>query len=136
MEKINALQECIHIPIYGCSLYLFIGKTVEDITPLVDSVYPNTVIDLKDKVGYTVQLTHTNGVTNFAMFLPLLNRPVADIVSTINHESIHAAWYILDYVGVIVNADNHEALTYLTQYIFDNVYSQCIGHANLIDALR
>jgi hypothetical protein len=36
----------------------------------------------------------------------------------ISHESVHAAWKILEYAGVTVTADNHEALAYLTEYVF------------------
>lgn len=47
-----------------------------------------------------------------------------DIVHTIHHEAIHTSWFILDYVGVKVDADNHEALTYLECFIAEKVYDQ------------
>ena len=37
------------------------------------------------------------------------------------HESVHCAYAILKTVGVTVDADNHEALTYLTSYIYSNI---------------
>lgn len=42
-------------------------------------------------------------------------------LSTIAHEAVHAAWFILDDVGVKISADNHEALTYLVSYIIKNI---------------
>ena len=47
-----------------------------------------------------------------------------DVVHTIHHESIHSAWFILDYIGIKIDADNHEALTYLEGYIASRVYDQ------------
>lgn len=35
------------------------------------------------------------------------------------HECIHAAWRVLDAAGVRVKVDNHEALTYLAQHMFE-----------------
>ncbi len=46
----------------------------------------------------------------------LLFAPTSEVLC---HESVHAAWGILDHVGVKVKAKNHEALAYLTGYIFD-----------------
>lgn len=37
--------------------------------------------------------------------------------NTLAHETLHAAWRILDMVGVKVAADNHEALAYLVGWV-------------------
>lgn len=42
----------------------------------------------------------------------------------IMHESIHAAFHILDRCGVALTGDNHEALVYLSEYIFTKI---CTG---------
>jgi len=41
--------------------------------------------------------------------------------STMAHEAIHAAWYILEEAGIEVNSSNHEALTYLVGFIIAEV---------------
>lgn len=38
---------------------------------------------------------------------------------TLCHESVHAAWEILRYVGVDSDIDNQEPLAYLTDWIFN-----------------
>lgn len=38
------------------------------------------------------------------------------------HESIHCAWEILKVCGVVVEADNHEALAYLAEYVYNQVF--------------
>ena len=40
--------------------------------------------------------------------------------NTVAHECVHAAWDVLDYVGVKVSADNQEALAYLVGFITEN----------------
>lgn len=40
----------------------------------------------------------------------------------LTHESVHAAWHILDSVGVEVTAMNHEALAYLSGWIAQEVH--------------
>lgn len=37
------------------------------------------------------------------------------------HESIHAAWRVLDFVEVLVDSENQEALCYLSEWIFDQI---------------
>jgi hypothetical protein len=52
------------------------------------------------------------GVTWFTAFVP------ADCqTSTLAHESLHLAWFILDSVDVQATVENHEALAYLLDYL-------------------
>ena len=44
---------------------------------------------------------------------------VADDLRTLCHESVHAAWFLLDHARIKVDVHNHEALAYLTDWIFD-----------------
>lgn len=41
--------------------------------------------------------------------------------SMIAHEAVHLAMFILDWVGVKVDAENHEALAYLVEHIVRNI---------------
>lgn len=40
----------------------------------------------------------------------------------ITHESVHAAWRALDYVGVVVDVNNQEPLAYLAGHIAREAY--------------
>ena len=44
---------------------------------------------------------------------------MAPELSTLCHESIHAAWGVLSYAGVECTSENHEQLAYLSGYIFE-----------------
>jgi hypothetical protein len=41
----------------------------------------------------------------------------------IAHEAIHLAYRLLEHVGVEIDADNHEALTYLVTWIMEKFYT-------------
>ena len=43
-------------------------------------------------------------------------------LGTMVHECVHCAMFILGSRGVDIDVGNHEALTYLTQHIFDECY--------------
>lgn len=40
-------------------------------------------------------------------------------IGTLSHECLHAAFFILENVGVEISFQNQEAITYLHQYIFE-----------------
>ena len=43
-------------------------------------------------------------------------------LGTLVHECVHCAMFILGNRGVEIDADNHEALTYLTQHLFEKCH--------------
>lgn len=42
--------------------------------------------------------------------------------SLLAHESVHAAWYVLDYAQVKVDFTNDEPLAYAVEHIYEQVY--------------
>lgn len=40
-------------------------------------------------------------------------------LGSVSHEATHLTFYILNQVGVLFDVSNHEAFTYLQQYIFE-----------------
>lgn len=47
----------------------------------------------------------------FSLYLPTQD------ICTVVHECLHMAWFVLDYVGVEIDQDNHEALAYLQEHL-------------------
>jgi hypothetical protein len=104
------------IPLYRQVLYIGIGPDI---------------LAKKFKVpGLEIAPTHA-GVTTFiedeegmrAFCVSFAEIPDSEELA---HEALHAAWYILEEVGVDVSADNHEALAYLTGYIAGQIESMLI----------
>lgn len=62
--------------------------------------------------------SHTNAFATTEAIGPCVVYIREPSPSLVMHESIHAAWDILDHVGVNVDYDNQEALTYMAEYIF------------------
>lgn len=70
--------------------------------------------------------THAAGFTwTLKGYFPHIWLPSLDLtpemISTIAHELIHACWFILDSVGIKIQEDNHEALTYLQGYFMSRL---------------
>ena len=63
--------------------------------------------------GISAEIGLPDGSRLFVMLAPKRN------VSCIVHEAVHTAYHILEWVGVTHNADNHEVLSYITQWIFE-----------------
>lgn len=42
-------------------------------------------------------------------------------IPVVSHECTHLAIFVLDYVGITIDADNHEALCYLQEYLLKKV---------------
>lgn len=63
--------------------------------------------------GLAFHVEDPKGGPHFVVFLP------DDVpILTIAHEALHIAWYLLEFKGVKVDMNNHEALAYLQQYVF------------------
>lgn len=105
----------LDIPIYHQQLV--VASDPEELIKYVEGTYQNSEIShhvetfVNSCLGGFLHFETDNGHQAFLMFAP--NSGV------LCHESVHAAWRILDYVGVKVKHSNHEALAYLTEYIFE-----------------
>lgn len=106
----------IDIPIYRNKVFLYVGDTIEELKSKIISDYNYSVdIDTFDGLVFTLNQLDT-GVLNDIM---LLVNPVP--LDTVHHECIHIAWNLLDYHGIKIDLNNHESLTYLSAYIFENI---------------
>lgn len=56
----------------------------------------------------------------YKMVYIVINNP-DKMQNTITHECIHAAWRVLDLVGIEVDSDNHEALAYVAGWLADKI---------------
>lgn len=66
----------------------------------------------------TVQHTGTGESIVLLSVIPELNNCPLQCAA---HESVHAAWRILEIAGVKVDAHNHEALAYLVDWCFSEM---------------
>lgn len=62
--------------------------------------------------------------------------PDAYSADTLTHECIHAAWRILDLVGVKVSSKNHEPLAYIAGWLSREVNNFMCDHVEAVNAIR
>ena len=112
----NLLYSCV-IPVWQARFVLMVGKETEYLKKRLESAWGKNATDLFNHglaEGATQYFTCTKGKSTLQVFAIRLIR-TDDI--TIHHEAVHCAWDILDQRGVGVEHKNHEALTYLADYI-------------------
>jgi len=109
------------VPIYNYPIVLCFGQN-QDFIDYCRKTYKQIPGENFDDFaeGYAMQLERVkNGVKelNLVMFIRDKDRFGNTISETVNHEAIHIAWTILEFVGISLNEQNHEALTYLVTFI-------------------
>ena len=105
-------------------LYHQVITAASDAESLVE--YVKTEFDNPEVTNFVEEFTTCNAGGFFQLeydgqMIFLMYAPELAIVC---HESIHAAWSILDMVGVKVKAKNHEALAYLAGHIFKECHDR------------
>tara|TARA_R110002020_G_scaffold448039_3_gene660682 strand:+ start:1127 stop:1474 length:348 start_codon:yes stop_codon:yes gene_type:complete len=107
----------VKIPLYGGNIKVYIG----DSNLFLDHMVNKYSADLSDSVNATTKglcftLSNSIGEQLTGMWLP------SDYsVAILAHEALHATWYIQDYFGVKVSADNNESQAYLLQYLVEQI---------------
>lgn len=116
MKKVAKNTWYVSVPIYPTGVYLC--TTAKAVTKLCAENGMEYDPEFADGTCQTVFDTD-NGAMYVLIYIGRHEE------ATLVHECVHAAWNILDNVGVEVTADNHESLAYLTDWL----YSQCRPHA-------
>lgn len=97
---------------WGSSVTVLCGTTIAEAEKLYCKRYAE--VSFKTSVAGAHGYTLCSGESKGVVLWFALAQPGGGVVC---HEAIHAAWHILDFSGVSVTADNHEALAYLTDFI-------------------
>jgi hypothetical protein len=99
----------VKVPIYGQSVYFYSQA----------AALPKQLIEGSDECGgFSCLMDHGGGNSYHVVYVgesPDLTEIVA--MQVLVHELVHTAMHILGYAGVEVDTENHEALTYLTDYL-------------------
>lgn len=122
---------CYSIPIdvYDRELYVYIGPNIHDAVAGAEKEWKG--LDLQDSIVSNLAFAcSTCNSTNACINLLFFSTEYIDrecIPALCAHEALHAAWHMLDRIGVQVDIQNHEALAYLTEYITKESL-ECIKH--------
>lgn len=104
---------------YWCEMwkenyYFFIGWTPEELSNYFNERWGRHV-DASQSDGKCVEICLDDGTRVQCIWTRDESGP--KLHSTLSHECIHAAYHTLDARGVKLDADNHEALTYLVELL-------------------
>ena len=111
----------VPVDVYEKEVYIYIGRTTEDCIHGVQTEFPNLNMDLNSTLGNIASaftITSDKGHSAFVIFLSMEMVGDHDLLALAAHESVHASWHLLHKVGVELDAYNHEAHAYLTEFIF------------------
>lgn len=111
------LTKKLAIPLYD--QLLIVANSFEAMYALLEKDF-KLVTDPEDNKGLAGCVWSVECESGAVIFLL-----VASDLRTLCHESVHAAWFVLDCARIKVEVDNHEALAYLTDWIFHTA-SKCL----------
>lgn len=117
MSKI--FKKKIKVPIYNIDIELYYGD-MENILPIVQGEFSSALMIDEYTAAYTTLAERKhNGV--FSKKIVIIISTGKESLFVIHHESIHAAMFILQWVGVKITQSKHEELCYLVTYIAESI---------------
>jgi hypothetical protein len=109
-EVVSAPDYVIHVDVYDAQVGVFSTAVAWNEWHKDMGITPGDVQACHGRAG---MVTDPAGLPWFVMYIPHGCR-----TETMAHESLHAAWYLLEWKGIKVDADNHEALAYSQAHLF------------------
>jgi hypothetical protein len=120
----------IHIPIYNQEVLLIVGQPYQAYN-FMEETY-NIKYSFKGKAGEGMQIDNEeNGITDFVLWL---NEGYD--TDTVVHEVVHISWHLLDYIGIKLDADNHEAQAYLIEFLYNQIMNITAEQEGIKDFLN
>jgi hypothetical protein len=116
----------IDTSIYNAEVYLIIGDSGKAVGQYINTKFEGNIdkVEEDDKCrGYQWKTYYPagNGYEKGRFFVYINTMELTPNNTTLDHETIHLTWDILTHVGIIVDAENHEAFTYL----YEHLIKQC-----------
>lgn len=109
----------LRVPLYGVEVIVFPTKQAAEKEMWVGALSDNFMAQVT---------TGVDDKTNVEC-VAIIFRSLDDYCTeTLTHECVHAAWRVLELVGVKVAVDNQEPLAYLTGWISQRVNNFMVSH--------
>lgn len=107
----------VDVPIYGQRVWCVFDRE----TDRKVREYFGADAAAESVAGYAGVFTERGGGITVFVLAAFARKGTADWVCTASHECVHMGYYVLDYVGVKHDAENHEALAYLQGWLLGEV---------------
>lgn len=123
------LCEIINIDLYRTDLMLFIGNSEDLKLSLIDNSINKRLADKVIKLldvrdfwnGANKGFCYQFKGGQLLIVLPELPNTI-ERLGTLNHEILHAVFFILKKVGVVYSSESEESYTYLYGYLTEKIY--------------
>ncbi len=122
-EDMAVYQEKVKLPLFHAYYDIIIGTDMLTAKLHAEDQHPGLELDKGIGIstpGYTYVINHMELGTQLTVLISLQELDIPDgpdLASTIVHEACHLSWYVMDGLGIKVNADNHEIQCYLIEQI-------------------
>lgn len=111
-------HQIIEIPLYKTQVDLYIVDHMYTAVQAIEEKYKRIRLNIDfNSKGYSSKFKYKDRYK----YLIIIEK--GSELSVVAHECLHMSWYILNAVGVTVDAFNHEAQAYLLEYLFNNIYN-------------
>ena len=111
------IRKVIHVPIYNHVVVVYIGSTLEESIKGIEKDYSVKLEGLEYALGfYEVIENKSKKAEHIVVGLSDSCKN-----TTIAHECLHVAYFILEEVGQKCPQNNHEALAYLMSFLIEEI---------------
>lgn len=117
-------KHIINTSFYNREVYLIEADTAEKASTFINETWKDNFdkINMKDDCrGFQWETTCPSDIKGFKARFYIYIHPLEYKNTTVEHELIHLTWAILEYIGIVVTQDNHEAFTYFYEYLLNQV---------------
>lgn len=113
--------EIIHIDLFCTDVLLSINQSDNKLFDCVSSKFTREEFDLgyEDWTSYARTLTHQKGFIIIRFREKITNNPIS--IGLVAHEAYHAAFSILENIGIKPCRETEEVYAYLTQHIVTEI---------------
>lgn len=109
------LVKSLIVPIYGCEV--LVSFNANALSKYLRDKHAVEQVISQANAGQASIYEHDSGYRFYSVFVDRKNFAAGVLA----HECVHCAWDILNDRGIMVDADNHEALTYLVGWLADEI---------------
>lgn len=135
--ELTVLQDRFKFPLFHLSYDVMVSDSMQEIKELLEEIHPGITLDLdEDCTGYTCVISHPqHGSYMYVLINTAEVEGFPSITRRITHECTHLSWEIMDYVGVKVDADNHETQAYIMEELAEVITNMVNKFKNGIDSI-
>lgn len=116
-SNITVYHERLELPLYHLPYHIIVGELIPEMLSHARALFPGMQLELPlDVLGYTYIVKHPTMGEQIVIMISTADGPgFPSLLSTIVHECTNLSWYILDSLGIDVDAESHATQSYIME---------------------